>query len=135
MFNLNSNCSNLLDLRNLQEQVKKAFRDPILFRPFTVWTNCFSNLTKFSRWLKQFFLTVSQNNFGNKIPLLHRNITKETEKNIHLIFRSCLILAKNLTVVNLFWSIPCNNFKDQYLSLRKFFAFCSIFMSKIIRKV
>ena len=24
-FNLNLNCSNLLDLRNLQEQVKKAF--------------------------------------------------------------------------------------------------------------
>ena len=32
--NLNSNCSNLLDLRNLQEQVKKAFCYQKLFWPF-----------------------------------------------------------------------------------------------------
>ena len=38
--NLNSNCSNLLDLRNLQEQVKKAFCYQKLFWPFTVWINC-----------------------------------------------------------------------------------------------
>ena len=29
--NLNYNCSNLLDMRNLQEQVKKAFCSPKLF--------------------------------------------------------------------------------------------------------
>ena len=79
--NLNSNCSNLLDLRNLQEQVKKAFCYQKLFWPFTVWTNCSSdlkifansrhstsNFKIFSWWLEQFFLTVGQNNFGNKIP-------------------------------------------------------------------
>ena len=80
----NSNCSNLLDLRNLQEQVKKAFYYQKLFRPFTVWINCSSdlkffsnswpsasNFKSFSRSLEQFFLTVGQNNFGNKIPFLN----------------------------------------------------------------
>ena len=81
--NLNSSCSNLLDLRNLQEQVKKAFCYQKLFWPFTVWINCSSdlkifensrpsalNFKSFSRSLEQFFLTVGQNNFGNKIPFL-----------------------------------------------------------------
>ena len=108
---LNSNCSNLLDVRNLQEQVKKAFCYQKLFRPFTVWIylfyltseskkltlnavvyhycvecqffrlrrylNIFANswlsawkLKSFSRSLERFFLTVGQNNFGNKIPYL-----------------------------------------------------------------
>ena len=74
---MNSNCSNLLDLRNLQEQVKKAFCYQELFWPFTVWTNCSSvlkifansrpsasNFKSFSQSLEQFFLTVGQNNFG-----------------------------------------------------------------------
>ena len=92
---MNSNCSNLLDIRNLQEQVKKAFCYQKLFCPlsscqeflihyfcpFTVWINCSSdlktfansqpsasNFKSFSRSLEQFFLTVGQNNFGNKIP-------------------------------------------------------------------
>ena len=34
--NLNLNCSNLLDMRNLQEQVKKTFCYQKLFCPFTV---------------------------------------------------------------------------------------------------
>ena len=74
-FNLNSNCSNILDRINLQEQVKK------LFWPFTVWTNCFSglnvfansrpsasNVKSFFRSLEQIFLTVGKDNFSNKIP-------------------------------------------------------------------
>ena len=78
---MNYNCSNLLDLRNLQEQVKKAFCYQELFWPFTVWINCLSDLKNFanfrpsasnfkkiSRSLEQSFLTVVQNNFGNKIP-------------------------------------------------------------------
>ena len=69
-------------LRNIQEQVKKAFCYQKLFWPFTVWINCSSdlknfsnsrlsasNFKSFSRSLEQFFLTVGQNNFGNKIPL------------------------------------------------------------------
>ena len=67
----NYNCSNLLDMRNLQEQVKKAFFYQKLFWPFTVWMNCSSdlknfansrpsasNFKSFSRSLEQFFLTV-----------------------------------------------------------------------------
>ena len=82
--NMNSNCSNLLDMRNLQEQVKKAFCYQKLFWPFTVWINCSSdlknfansrpsasNFKSFSRSLEQFFLTVGQNNFGNKIPFFN----------------------------------------------------------------
>ena len=42
--NLNSNCSNLWGMRNLQEQVKKAFCYQKLFWPFTVWINCSSDL-------------------------------------------------------------------------------------------
>ena len=56
--NLNYNCSNLLDLRNFQEQVKKAF-----------CYNC-SDLSLFESDLKV-FLTVGQNNFGNKIPFFY----------------------------------------------------------------
>ena len=70
-FNLNTNCSNLtnlLDMRNLQEQAEKAFCYQKLFWPFTVWINCSSDLNhfansqpsasnfkSFSRSLEQFF--------------------------------------------------------------------------------
>ena len=46
--NMNSNCSNLLDMRNLQEQVKKAFCYQKLFWPFTVWVNCDGDLKDFA---------------------------------------------------------------------------------------
>ena len=45
-----TNFSNLLDIRNLQEQVKKAFCYQKLFRPFTVWINCSSNLKSFANY-------------------------------------------------------------------------------------
>ena len=80
---MNYNCSNSLYLRNLQEQVKKAFCYQKMFWPFTVWINRFSDLKKlansqpsasnfksFSPPLEHFFLAVGQNNFGNKIPFL-----------------------------------------------------------------
>jgi hypothetical protein len=73
---------NSLDMRNLQEQVKKAFCYQKLIWPFTVWINCssdiknfansrssISNFKSFSQSLEQFSLTVGQNNFGNKKPL------------------------------------------------------------------
>ena len=75
-------------MKNLQEQVKKAFCYQKLFWPFTVWINCSSDLKRFansrhsalnfkkkSRSLEQFFLTVCQNNFGNKILFWIRKIT------------------------------------------------------------
>ena len=46
--NLNSNCSYVSDLRNLQEQVKKAFCFQKLFWPFTVWINCSSDIKIFA---------------------------------------------------------------------------------------
>ena len=67
-------------MRNLQEQVKKAFCCQKLFWPFTVWINCSSDreiLLKFEaegrefekkNW--EFFVTVGQCNFSNKIPFL-----------------------------------------------------------------
>ena len=72
-------------MRNLQEQVKKAFCYQKLFWPFTTWINCSSdlknfalpsasNFKSFSRSEEQFFLTVGQNNFGNKIPFLYFQI-------------------------------------------------------------
>ena len=84
-FNLSYNCSNLLEKRNLQEQVKKSFCYQKLFWPITVWINnssdlenfanswpSASNFKSFSQSLEQFFLTVGQNNFGNKIPFPSR---------------------------------------------------------------
>ena len=91
--NFEFNCSNLSSLRNLQEQVKKAFCYQELFWPFTVWINCSSDLKNFENsrpsasnfkscfWsLEQFFLTVVQNNFGNKIPFPR----KSTKTNVHI---------------------------------------------------
>ena len=57
-----------------------------LYWPFTVWINCSGsdlktfansgpsawNFKSFSRSLEQFFLTVGQNNFGNKITFLKK---------------------------------------------------------------
>ena len=88
-LNLNFNCSNLLVMRNLQEQVKKALFDQTLFWFFTFWINYSSNLKifvnsgplasnfkSFSRSLEHFFLTVGQNNFGNKIPFIRQYLAK-----------------------------------------------------------
>ena len=63
LSNSNSNCSNLLDLRNLQEQV--AFCYQKLFWPFIVRRNCSSYLKNWN-YIQQFFLTGGQDNFGNK---------------------------------------------------------------------
>ena len=69
-FQFEFNCSNLLDMRNLQEQVKKAFCYQKLLWPCTVWINCSSNLKlsanswpsasnfkSFSQLLEHFFLS------------------------------------------------------------------------------
>ena len=77
--NLNPDCSNVFDLRNLKEQVQQAF----WFKPFSVWITWSSdlkffensrplalNFKRFSWLLEHFFLTVGQNNFGNKIPAI-----------------------------------------------------------------
>ena len=86
------------DLRNLQEQVKKAFCYQKLFWPFSVWINCSNNLKKFvnsgpsalnfkssSGSLEQFFLTVGQNNFGNKKPDFSVILVEKKTKNVYLL--------------------------------------------------
>ena len=82
--NLNYNCSNLLDMRNLQEQVKKAFCYQKLFWPFTVWINCSSdlktfansrpsasNFKSFSRSLEQFIQAVTECFFNLFLEISH----------------------------------------------------------------
>ena len=71
------------EMRNLQEQVEKAICYQKLSWPLAAWMNWSSDLKKFANsqpsasnfksffWsLEHFFLTVGQNNFGNKIPFL-----------------------------------------------------------------
>ena len=89
---MNSNCSDLLDMRNLQEQVKKVVCYHKLFWSFTVWINCSSDpkilqilglqprISKVFQSLQQFFLTVGQNNFGSKIPFLANGLAHRIRK-------------------------------------------------------
>ena len=79
--NLNSNYFNLLDVSNLQKQVKKAFCSQTLLSTKHCLIKCssylkifansqpsVSNFKSFSQSLEQFFLTVGQTNFQSKIP-------------------------------------------------------------------
>ena len=72
-------------MRNLQEQ---SFCYQNLFLPFTVRINCSNDLKKFansrpsapnfkifSQSLEQFSLTVGQNKFGDKIPVITSKIS------------------------------------------------------------
>ena len=84
---MNSNCPNLLELwETSRNKLKKTFCYQKLFWPFIVQMNCSSDVKifaqildlqpriskSFSQSLEHFFLTVSQDNFGNKIPILWR---------------------------------------------------------------
>ena len=100
----NFNCSNLLDLRNLQEQVKKNILLPNIVLTFhcTVWINCSSDLKSFANpwpsasnfksfsWsLEHCFLTVGQNNFESKIPFSKKSKNdkkKDKNRKFYLIF-------------------------------------------------
>ena len=104
-------------MRNLQEQVKNAFCHQKLFWPFTVWINCSidlknfansrpsaSNFKSFSQSLEHFFLTVGQNNFGNKIPFL-------------MSFSNLITLSKSdfvccSTLIGFFWRKPWPSYLD-----------------------
>ena len=68
---MNSNCSNILALVNLQEQVKKhsVSKIGLAFQFFSI--------------LEHFFVTVGQNNFENKIPFFK-------DKNVHKTHQSFL---------------------------------------------
>ena len=63
--NLNYDCSNFLDVRNLQKQVKKAFCYQKLFWPFTVWINCSSDLKNFENSKFQKFFSITRTIFSH----------------------------------------------------------------------
>ena len=113
--NLYSNFSNSLDLRNLQEQVKKAFCYQKLFWPFTAvqivlvisFLQILGIRPRFSKvsldQYNNFYLTVGQNNFGNKIPKTKQFFFKiiyiffQISRRLHVLsyysflFKHCLI--------------------------------------------
>ena len=85
---MNYNCSNFLEVINLRYKLKKNSvtrncSDLSLFEQIVVDSdlNFFANsqpsalnFKSFSQSLGQFFLTVGQNNFGNKIPFIIRKM-------------------------------------------------------------
>ena len=119
-------------MRNLQEQVKKAFCYQKLFWPFTVWINCSSDLNfffnsrpsasnfkSFSQSLEQFFLKVGQNNFGNKFYFFFQMIgTREIKPNFHRVF---LISVEKCNKI-------CNVYSNGY-------GRCSIDLDHTIKKI
>ena len=99
---MNSNCSNLLDMRNLQEQVKLSILLPKSVLTFNCLSKMFylgiSNILQIlglhclqPRISKVFFLitrtffSVGQNNFGNKIPFFYKHKVLNSEIKISLI--------------------------------------------------
>ena len=96
--NLNCNCSNVLEMRNLLELTKNSILIQKLYKLFTVPINCSSylknswpstsNFKSFSRSIEQFFLTVGQNNlvtmifcYQNCSDLLWEKVVLVIEKN------------------------------------------------------
>ena len=65
-FNLNSDCSIIWDLRNLQEHVKKAFGYQKLFWPFTVWINCSSDFKSFENFQPSYSVFKSFSHSGSE---------------------------------------------------------------------
>ena len=91
-------------MRNLQEQVKKAFCYQKMFWPFTVWINCSSDLKSFanscpsasnfkifSQSVKQFSLTV-----GQKILVTKYHFPKENREYLHKIIDAYKLTQKLL---------------------------------------
>ena len=82
----------------------------MLFVWFTVWINCSSDLKQFSWLLEQFFLTVGQNNFGNKIqPFLKKEIqvySRNNAQNMTYLFleinnkKGCIFIFMNSLITN-----------------------------------
>ena len=131
---MNYNCSNFLDVRNLQEQVKKALCYQKLFCLFTVWKKYSSNLKNFansrpsasnfksfSQSLEQFFLTIGQNNFCNKIPFLpklfwptvRKNCSSDCEKLLKNFFEITKTIHSNRMIFNLFQDLLRSNKLEQ----------------------
>ena len=135
-------------MRILQEQVKKTFCYQKLFWPFTVRTNCSSILKIFTNsrssassfkklsWsLEQFFLTVGQNNFGNKIsmfikklfyPILINQATHNKHSVQVFIFRSKRISSINFAE---------RGFCDSKIQISHFFLLLLLFFQLMSKKI
>ena len=128
---MNFNCSNLSHLRHLQIQIKKthSFNENCselsLFEKIVLVISIFLQILGhqppifecfFYHW--NFFLTLGQNNFGNKIPFLLTGIThpfnvsvfhnESKESNCHLIK---LLRGSSLTAFFLSALVVWNNLK------------------------
>ena len=109
-------------VRYHQQQDKKVFCYQKLVWPFTAWINCSSdfkkfanslpsalNFKKFSRSLEQFFFTVGQNNFGNKIPLF--NVLYDFYSIFYLFYKDLVRIVYNIfdeVTTNASCQIVCN---------------------------
>ena len=101
-----------------------------MFWPFTVRINCSSdlknfansrpsasNFKSFSQSQEQFFLTVGQNNFGNKIPFLHGkilHILQIVSKRSQILGLRFFLKTK---LLNFNIKLRCHNSKLSYSSL------------------
>ena len=107
-------------MRNLQEQVEKPFRYQKLFWTFIVWINCSSDFANYwpsalnfiyFSWslLEQFFLTVNQNNFGNRISFMWPYVIPKKTKNCiyYSVFSASII---HYFKTNKLHQINCKNF-------------------------
>ena len=134
---MNSNCSNLSYLRNLQEKVNKEFCYQKLFWPFTVWINCSSDLKHFanswpsasnfkslSRSVEQFFLTIGQNNFRNKIPLWWFKLRVESGWILKNIWTEIYLLSFRAT--GSFTSLSSSNLVDKFTLCDSDFSICTM---------
>ena len=81
-----------------------------MFGPFTVWINCSRYLKSFSRSLEQFFLTVGQNNFGNKIPFL---------TNLFMLFKSCYYYSRATIIADNCFAVYQSPRRKLYQSPRR----------------
>ena len=75
-----------------------------------------SNLKSFSLSLEHFFLTVSQNNFGNKIPFFQK--TEKQEKSKLFLWKKKL-KDNNLNLCSVFFFGDENTFKFSRFSIEK----------------
>ena len=64
--NFDYNCSNFIDMRKLQEEVKKALGYQKLFWPSSIWMNCSSDLKNFAFSIEfQKFFSITRTIFSH----------------------------------------------------------------------
>ena len=109
-----------------------------MFWPFTVWINCSSdlkifansrpsasNFKSFSRSLEQFFLTVGQNNFGNKIPFPSASNFKSFSWSLeqYFLFPIWILIVLNYWIWEISSASDIKNFANSSPSASNFKSF------------